>query len=365
MLERYRYEADKPPDDYAIDQESFEVYVPDSYDGSEPYGLFVWINAGPHGGPREDYLPVLDQHKLIWIGANNSGNDRSFWHRAGLALDGRHNMMRKYRIDPMRVYVSGVSGGGRSASRVGPTYAELFAGAFPIIGVDYFTRLPHPDTRTNYLAFWGAAFNPPLPHILKRAKRDGRYVLLTGESDGNRLQTLTTFKYGYERAKFEHVTYLEVPGMGHELPPPDWFAKGIEAMDAPLDEVRDRREAEAAKAYDEALYRLQKSPRHGVKALENLLNDYNDTTYAPLAEAALRDAPDIKTESGDDVMKDAKQSAEQPAPGDRAREDLALAKNYITADRKDLARELLNGIVEYYPDSEEANQAQSLLADIN
>ena len=358
VTERFRAQLDNPPEDYKLGDETFWVYVPQDYDGSEPYGLIVWINAGPTGGPPKHYQPVLDQYKLIWVGADNSGNPRTFWHRAGLALDGLHNITQQYNIDPMRVYTSGISGGGRCASRIGPTYADLFAGAFAIIGVDFFKRLPHPESTEYTLSFWGAAFNPPGPRILRRAKRDGRYVLLTGETDGNRIQTLVTYQYGYQRAKFANITYLEVPEMGHTLPPSDWFAKGIDALDAPLEEVRERRETEAGRAYRKAMDTLRRSPKHGVIALQNLLRDFGDTTFAPQARTAIEEAP-IHPPAVSEP------DTEEPAtPINKAREQLVLAKNYLAAGRTELARTLLNTLVEHYPESEEAEKARVLLEDM-
>lgn len=354
---RFRVELPNPPADYTITDELFEVYVPESYDGSEPFGLLVWINAGTRGEPPQHYLPILDRHKLIWVGANDAGNPRSFWHRAGLALDGLHNITRTYRIDPLRTYISGVSGGGRCASRVGLVYADRFAGAFPLIGVDFFMRVPHPDSREMVMKFWAPEFNPPTPDILRRAKRDGRYVLLTGETDGNRDQTLSTYLFGYQRAKFDHVTYLEVPGMGHTLPPADWFERGITALDEPLEAIRERRESKAAKDYKRAMDRLSRSRKHGIEALEALLLDYPDTNYAPEAEAALAEAAN-KPETDD--LSPAVDDTEQ-TPTDKARETFALAQNYLRAGKTGLARELLNQLVEYHPDSEEAEQARVLL----
>lgn len=358
VMARFRAELPNPPADYAIAEESFEVYVPLGYDGSEPYGLLIWINAGPRGGPPADFLPILDQHKLIWVGANDSGNPRSFWHRAGLALDGLHNITQTHHIDPMRTYISGVSGGGRSASRVGLVYADRFAGAFSLIGTDFFTRLPHPESREMLMKFWAPAFNPPQPHILRRAKRDGRYVLLTGETDGNRDQILSAYLFGYQRGQFEHVTYLEVPGMGHTLPPADWFGRGIEALDAPLEAVRERRESAAADDYRRAMERLSRSRKHGIEALRQLLLDYPDTTYAPKAEASLAEAAEMP--EPDETSSPAEVSKQSPPP-DKAREKLALAQNYLRAGKTELARKLFHQLVEYYPDTEEAEQARALL----
>lgn len=362
LTARFRIDLEDPPADYDLADESFEVYVPVNYDGTTPFGLIVWISPGPNGAPPPPFRPVLDKHNLIWIGANNSGNPRSFWHRAGLALDGLHHANQQFNIDPMRTYVSGLSGGGRCSSRIGLTYADLFAGAFPIIGVDYFKRLPHPDSTDRRLLFWGRSFNPPSPKILRRAKRDGRYVLLTGETDGNRAQTFVTYEYGFKRAKFAYVTYLEVPGMGHTLPPADWFEKGIAALDAPLAEVRDRRETEAKRKLDQAIDRLQRSPKHGIEALEELLQDFNDTTTAHTAADYLAQ---VKQDPNTFVLQkpSPETSKDKPAPTatDRAREDLALATNYLRAGRDDLAEGLLHNIVEHFPGTEEAEQARALL----
>ena len=366
VTSRFRAELKDPPADYDLADESFVVYVPQDYDGSEPYGLIVWISPNPNGWPIYRYIPVLDKHKFIWIGANNSGNPRSFWHRAGLALDGLHHATKHYNIDPMRTYISGLSGGGRCSSRIGLTYADLFAGAYPIIGVDYFKRLPHPKTTDYKMVFWGPSFNPPTPDIMRRAKRDCRYVLLTGETDGNRPQTFVTYEYGFKRARFAFVTYLEVPGMGHTFPPADWFEKGVIALDAPLAEVRERRETEAKRRLDRALDRLQRSPPHGIEALEKLLKDYNDTTHASTAAdylARVKEDPNAFV-----INKPTTETPEEkpkPTLADRAREDLALARNYLQAGRTDLATDLLTRIVEYYPDTEEAEQAGGLLEAMN
>jgi len=362
VTQRFRVRLKNPPPDYDLADESFTVYVPQGDQAAEPYGLIVWIYAGDSGAPPRPYLPVLEEHNLIWVGANNSGNRRSFWHRAGLALDALHNIKQQHPIDPMRIYVSGISGGGRSASRVGLTYADEFAGMFAIIGTDFFKRLPHPNSRENALGttlrFWAPAFNPPNPRVLKRAKRYGRYVLLTGEHDGNRAQTLAAYEYGYQRAKFRHVTYLEVPGMDHTGPPAGWFKQGIEALDASLNEVREEREEKAGLAYEAALHRLSISPKHGRLAMQALLRDYNDTTYGRLAQETL-DHPD--TAPGLKAPPEQPEPPDPPDPAVKAREALSLAKNYRAAGKEALAQELLKTLIEHYPDTPAAAEAQELL----
>jgi hypothetical protein len=39
---------------------------------------------------------------------------------------------------------------------------------------------------------------------------------------------------GFKRDGFEHITYFQVPGMGHQAPDAEWFEKGLAALDEPI-----------------------------------------------------------------------------------------------------------------------------------
>ena len=231
VFKRCGLSPDRRAPDYQLAAETFKVIVPASYDPKTPFGVFVFVSPADGDVAMGDrYAPVLAEHKLIFVGAVNSGNQRQVWHRLALALDGLHNVRQRYNIDPQRQYVSGMSGGGRIASRLGILYADVFSGAFPLCGCDYFRHIPVPNDPTK---MWRRSFNRPARDVLRLAQERNRYVLLTGQTDGNRLQTLGICRL-YRQDRFERVTYLEVPGMGHEYPPPDWFAQGLAALDAPL-----------------------------------------------------------------------------------------------------------------------------------
>src|SRR3954466_15344171 len=102
--------------DYVLAQETFEVYVPPGYKPRDGWGLLVFDSPGGRGNLHEPWREVLEKHKLIWIGPNKAGNDRLPLCRFGLCIDAVHNMKKLYDIDPNRVYISGVSGGGRISS---------------------------------------------------------------------------------------------------------------------------------------------------------------------------------------------------------------------------------------------------------
>jgi hypothetical protein len=56
---------------------------------------------------------------------------------------------------------------------------------------------------------------------------------MTGQTDYNRPQTKAVYDAMVEH-RFKHVHYMEIPKLGHDWPPPAWFQKGIELLDAPL-----------------------------------------------------------------------------------------------------------------------------------
>ena len=86
-------------------------------------------------------------------------------------------MRQRFNVDPRRVYISGFSGGGRVASCLGVAYADIFSGAMPFMGVNFYRDVPAPHGkkfRLNYL---------PHKDLLAIAKKDGRFVLVTGSDD--------------------------------------------------------------------------------------------------------------------------------------------------------------------------------------
>lgn len=213
---------------YKIAAESYAVNVPKSYDSKSPFGLLVWISPGESGAVPEDWLFLMDKHRLIWIGANQSGNSEyADTRRIPLALDAAHNMQKIYNIDPNRIYVAGLSGGGRVASMAAMLYSDIFSGGIFIIGANYWEKVYIPGQKGR---FWEASMAAPPSKYLSLADVFGRYVFLTGDNDVNRPQMQAYYEIGYKK-RFKNVVYYQVPGMGHEKPPADWFEKAIVYLD--------------------------------------------------------------------------------------------------------------------------------------
>ncbi len=218
---------------YRIIDESFEIFVPKSYDGKTPYGAIVWVSPSQSGAIYDDWQYLMEKHHLIWIGANRSGNDEYVdTRRIPLALEAAHNIQKRYKIDPMRLYIAGLSGGGRVSSMAAIHYSDIFSGGIFIIGANYWEKVNITGKQGD---FCEATMSTPKSKYLSLADIFGRYVYLTGDNDGNRPQ----MQAYYEAIKkfIKNVTYMQVPGMGHEKPAAEWFEKAIEYLDTNAPDV--------------------------------------------------------------------------------------------------------------------------------
>src|SRR5438067_2390611 len=220
-----RLSVDQEPPAYEIAAEKFHVWVPKVDAHDREWGLFVWVDAGDTPRIPEDWEKVLSEHKLLAIAAYHSGNPRHPASRLQLAVDAAFNMRRRFNITPRRVYISGLSGGGRVASMVGIAYADVFSGTFSIVGANFYKPMPAPGGRHYPPSF------APVGTILADAKKRNRFILLTGSKDSNRENTKDVYRRGFKAEGFRHVLYLEVPDMGHALPSGEWFAKGLDFLD--------------------------------------------------------------------------------------------------------------------------------------
>jgi len=297
-------DSGKEPD-YNLKSESFQLFVPDTYTGDEPFGLFVWISAGNSGALPPSWLEVLAERKIIGIGLDNSGNERATWVRLGLAIDAAYNLQKQYKVDPRRVYVSGGSGGGRCASMLGVCFPDAFQGGFYLVGCNSYHVLGPPGEDR----VWKPGYVKPGKKYFDLAANRSRHVLLTGETDMNREQTKVYYD-AFLKDGFKHMTYIEIPKFGHQMPNKEWFDKGLALLE-PTEEVAAVEKPAKAKA-----------------------------------PPATRPAPVVS------------------APVGEPDKLLNMAKLYASNRRYDAARVRLKTLIETYPDSPAAAQGRKLMKDI-
>lgn len=110
----------------------FSSYVPDSYDGSEPYALFVTLPGweglyfqGVGMNMVEDFGPEAIQYndKMIVLSPQLSDWGQT---SADEAIALTEYFLSHFNIAPDRVYLHGMSGGGETGSLVMGTKPEMF-----------------------------------------------------------------------------------------------------------------------------------------------------------------------------------------------------------------------------------------------
>lgn len=111
----------------------YSSYIPDSYDGSEPYALFITLPGweglyfqGVGTNMVEDFGPEAIKRNEKMIVISPQLNDwRETSARQTIALT--KYLMEAYNIDADRVYLEGYSGGGETGSLVMGMQPELYA----------------------------------------------------------------------------------------------------------------------------------------------------------------------------------------------------------------------------------------------
>lgn len=311
MAEVTRWPIEQMPA-YDPADHTFQLVVPNDYDDSEAYGLLVFIHPNNNididrffGQHIQD---VLTKHKLIWVSYSDAGNPVMPNIRMGLALDSVHNVAKRYKVDKQRIYVSGMSGGGRMTCMAGLYYPQVFTGGVPIVGTLYFrdVKLPKdPALRAlikpapgDDVSVWPRRLLEPSKRRLRDMVRSQRWALLAGETDYNMPQMRAHFEQGFERDEFEHAHYLEVPGMGHAMPDKEWFEKALVLLDEPLKQDKNadlppadaRTQRLAQRRLEVALRTLERSKERGIRALERLIEELPNTDAAVQARKHLESA---------------------------------------------------------------------------
>ena len=202
---------------YRIEEEPYDVYVPKNYDGTIAYGLIAYVSATLGGGIPGEYTSVCDAQRVIWIGGAKVPNERDATDRARITVDAVHNMAKKYRIDPERIYVAGISGGGRVASHAAVPYADVFTGALFFCGCNTLVLPSDPATSKK----------------VDELSKQHRFAFMTGSTDFNQPGTKQVYEQ-YLSMKYTHSKYFEQAGMGHEMPNKTSFTEAMAFLDGPL-----------------------------------------------------------------------------------------------------------------------------------
>jgi pimeloyl-ACP methyl ester carboxylesterase len=128
-------------------------------------------------------------------------------------------VMQRYRVDPLRVYVGGFSGGAHMAERLALAYPDLFRGALLNAGSDPLDAAPP---------------SPPARELLERFQQSTRLVYVTGEHDELRVALDRASEDSMQSWCVFDVAADITRGASHEIVNPHALARALEQLGAHL-----------------------------------------------------------------------------------------------------------------------------------
>ncbi|HNB58825.1 MAG TPA: hypothetical protein PK308_00830 [Phycisphaerales bacterium] len=258
-----------------LSSEQFFARLPKSYDPRQPSGLLVWIDAGPVGEVPRALDSALDDSGLVCVAPANIGNDRPTVDRLQLALDAVATASARFHIDPARVYVGGVSGGGRIASMAVAGFPDVFTGALCIVGLNSYRNTPSP-----FGGQWTATYVKPQARLwdLYRTRPIG---VMTGQRDFNYLEITTSVQLlsgdGLTIKLFDNAT------MGHQMPEPEWARDCLRWIDGAARTRSDENSRSAAEAIKRVTDRLRDRPGLTGTQRRDLIDITSNWPWTPAA----------------------------------------------------------------------------------
>lgn len=214
---------------------NFDIYVPDDYDGSEPYGLITYVNSGNNGGFKGQWESVLDDKKLIWIAGDNIGNPIYINIRMGVAMAAVLRMQELFNIDTDRIYTSGNSGGARMAHNLAFIYPETFKGALPNCGGSYIREVDQDYETQNPDSHYELILDYPADYLDYLLPFEQRFANMTSYDDFREGDIMNIYHNGSEQDGLKGK-FFETEG-GHCSTTTQHFLDAVNFVEHPFLEV--------------------------------------------------------------------------------------------------------------------------------
>jgi hypothetical protein len=218
--------------DTYLTSHSYNIYIPNSYDGTEPYGVITFINSGSNGALISSWIPVLEEKNIIMISGNNIGNSIPVVTRIAVALAGSEKLQEVLNIDTSRVYTSGNSGGGRSCTDLMWFFPEYFQGTVPNCGAS-FMRLVDQDYETYQLnSHYEYGIFPYSAVELDYVRSfDRKYAIMTAYDDFREGDIMNIYHNGMEPDGFKSK-FMDIAG-SHCATSSDHFRDAVNFVEHP------------------------------------------------------------------------------------------------------------------------------------
>ena len=202
---------------FTPDAERFSVYVPKGLTTGQPCGALGWINPIDDNSLPPQFLPLLDEFRLLGVCAAKSGNGEWDRRRISLMVSAMLQLGQTYNLDPARRVLSGLSGGGRVSAMGGFVLPGFFSGAISWCGGLFYKN--HPNSAKPGTLRGGINRNPGARLVTAamadEAQRRVKFVLLTGPKDFNCVGSRDV-KAALDAERYR-AQLIEVPGLGHQV----------------------------------------------------------------------------------------------------------------------------------------------------
>jgi pimeloyl-ACP methyl ester carboxylesterase len=195
--------------------EKFAVYVP-AHAPPHGYALLVFVPPWQEATVPPRWIFALDRHDMIFVSAANSGNTADVLdRREPLALLAVYNIMRRYRVDPDKIYIGGFSGGSRVAMRIALAYPDLFHAALLDAGSD---------------PIGNAQIPLPPAELFRQFQESTRLVYATGQHDDDNLDKDVHSRDSMQAWCVFHLNTVPMPWAGHDLADPASLNRALDAL---------------------------------------------------------------------------------------------------------------------------------------
>lgn len=204
--------------------------APQGYDPRHPAGLLVWVHASPNGRPPAAIFDAADELGLVCVSQADAGNECPIADRYQRIFDAVATAATRYHLDPRRIYISGISGGGKVSSVLWACFPDLFAGSVPIVGLACYENIPIGNGQ-----IWPGLYDKPKAPVFSLLKEQ-RCAAITGPKDFNYDSIIAVQKVlardGLSVRVFEHAD------LAHTMPTPAQFAEALRWVDEPFRNLR-------------------------------------------------------------------------------------------------------------------------------
>ena len=178
-------------------------------------GVYLHVSPGDGGENLTQYAPVMDRLGLIYISAKGTSNNQPMLRRVKLSVDALAAVKSEWNVDPKRVCVGGLSGGGHMAMLIHAMFPDLFIGSVSHAAQSY---LPVGGGRGHFPGL-------DLGDLKSGALMGHKWCVISGDKDQNYQEILTSSEK-WKDARFDY-RFFDVPGMGHTNASPEKLEEAL------------------------------------------------------------------------------------------------------------------------------------------